>query len=70
MNFVCSINDIIYSIEMNNCSSIDVLHRNIGYAVDLSKGGINMGDNYDFKNVIQLNLCNFTFEGHNEVIEE
>ena len=70
VDFVCSINDEYYSIEMNNCPNIDSLNRNIFYAVDISKSKMKMGTGYEYKKVMQINLCNFTFEGHDEITHE
>ena len=70
VDFVCSINDEFYSIEMNNCPSVDSLIRNIYYAVDISKSRMRMGTGYEYKKVMQINLCNFTFKGHDEITHE
>lgn len=70
VDFVCSIKDEFYSIEMNNCPSVDSLIRNIYYAVDISKSKMRMGTGYEYKKVMQINLCNFTFEGHDEIKHE
>ena len=70
VDFVCKIDGEIIGIEMNNnyygTSSLD---RNIAYAGDLYKHGVNQGTGYNYNTIVQINLNNFSFEGNNKIIE-
>ena len=70
VDFVCRVDGEIIGIEMNNNShGTSSLDRNIAYAGDLYKHGVNQGTGYNYNEVVQINLNNFSFEGNNKIIE-
>lgn len=70
VDFICKIDNEIICIEMNNnLSSTKPLSRNISYASDLYKAGVNQGTGYNYNKVIQININNFTFKGNDETLE-
>ncbi len=70
VDLVCKFDGKIYNIEMNNMTSTIVLERNIEYTGELFRSNMVVGHEYDYQYVIQININNFSFEGHNEAIEE
>ena len=70
VDFVCTINDIVYSIEMNNYSKPETLLRNIYYATALAQSKMRTGELYTYRKVIQINICNFTFEDEEKVLQD
>ena len=57
-------------IEVNNNSSLEILERNIEYAYRLYSKKIKRGEReYDYTQVIQFNLNNFSFKGNDKIID-
>ncbi len=69
VDFVCEVDDMIYNIELNNNMEVVGLERNISYIMDLYKSKMFRGSDYQYQNVVQININNFTFEGKEETIE-
>ena len=65
-DFVADIRGDKISIEMNNNTSSDIIHRNIEYAFRLYT---NKGSRYDYNSVIQINLNNYALEGNKNIVE-
>jgi len=70
VDLVCKIDDDIYNIELNNTTTIESLERNIAYAIDLYKSKMYRGSKYDYRKTLQINICNFSFEGHEKTMDE
>jgi len=70
VDFVCTIDNEVIGIEMNNNTSKEALERNISYAADLYKSKMIRGRKYEYQKVVQININNFTFKGNNKIIEE
>jgi len=70
VDLVCRVDGKIYNIEMNNNGSIKSLERNVGYAADLYKSKMTSGHAYEYQNVLQININNFSFVGKEETVEE
>ena len=69
VDLVCKIDDDIYNIELNNTTTIESLERNIAYAIDLYKSKMYRGSKYDYRKTLQINICNFSFEGHEKTMD-
>jgi len=69
VDLVCKIDDDIYNIELNNNTTIESLERNIAYAIDLYKSKMYRGSKYDYRKTLQINICNFSFEGHEKTMD-
>ena len=65
-DYVAKIDDVKINIELNNNSDVSVMERNIEYANRLyeSKRG-----KYEYNQVIQFNINNFSFEGNEKIID-
>ena len=70
VDLVCRVDGKIYNIEMNNNGSIKSLEKNVGYAADLYKSKMTSGHAYEYQNVLQININNFSFVGKEETVEE
>ena len=58
------------NIEVNNNSSLEILERNIEYAYRLYSKKIKRGEReYDYTQVIQFNLNNFSFKENDKIID-
>lgn len=66
-DYVAEIDNTKLNIEMNNNSSKETLERNLEYAFRLYATVVNIGSSYDYKQVIQLNLNNFSFKGIEDI---
>ena len=69
VDYVCKINDDIVNIEMNNNVSKGELERNLSYLFVLYKSNLIRGGSYDYSNVVQININNFTFKDNNNTVE-
>ena len=69
-DYVAVIDNTSLNIEVNNNSSLEVLERNIEYAYRLYSKKIKRGEReYDYTQVIQFNLNNFSFKGNDKIID-
>lgn len=68
-DFVATLGDTILSIEMNNNSSVEDLNRNMDYAHNLFASKILESSKYNYSNVLQINLCNFSFKDYENTID-
>ena len=69
-DYVAVIDNTSLNIEVNNNSSLRVLERNIEYAYRLYSKKIKRGEReYDYTQVIQFNLNNFSFKGNDKIID-
>ena len=67
---VAVIDNTSLNIEVNNNSSLEILERNIEYAYRLYSKKIKRGEReYDYTQVIQFNLNNFSFKGNDKIID-
>ena len=69
LDLLCSVGDRYYNIEINNNPLISSLERNIAYLGDIYKRKMKRGKKDEYQNVVQININNFSFEGHEEVME-
>ncbi len=70
VDLVCQLGKDIYNVELNNNMEKEGLERNISYAADLYKSKMFRGSDYNYQNVLQINLTNFTFKGNESCEEE
>ncbi len=70
VDLVCKLGEDIYNIELNNNMEVEGLERNISYAADLYKSKMFRGSTYNYQNVLQINITNFTFAGNESCHEE
>ena len=69
-DYVAVIDNTSLNIEVNNNSSLEILERNIEYAYRLYSKKIKRGEReYDYTQVIQFNLNNFSFKGNDKIID-
>ena len=68
-DLVANLNDTILNVELNNNASIETLERNMDYAFRLFSIKNAESKKYIFRQIIQVNLNNFSFVGHDETIE-
>ena len=69
-DYVAVIDNTSLNIEVNNNSSLRVLERNIEYAYRLYSKKIKRGEReYDYTQVIQFNLNNFSFKENDKIID-
>ncbi len=73
-DFVAEIGDAKISIEVSNNSGRETMERNIDFANRLysskvKRGKTEDGKEYEFTNVIQLNINNFAFEENDKIID-
>lgn len=70
-DYVCDIDGSKINIEINNNSNEDVMERNVEYAHRLYAEKITIGTDYkyNYNQVIQFNINNFSFVGNDKVIE-
>lgn len=67
-DYVCEIGDTVITIEMNNNSSIDIMHRNIDYNNKRFNSKVKNSDLYgSYSQSILFNLNNFSFVGKDKV---
>ena len=69
LDCVCSYNGVLYDIELNNSPDKERLDRNEDYIRALFSDR-ELGEDYHYNEVIQLNLNNYSFEGVDRVIQE
>ena len=69
-DYVALIDNSFVNIEVNNNGNEKMLERNIDYAHRLYSRLIKRGDNtYEYTQVVQLNLNNFSFIGNDKVVD-
>lgn len=67
-DYVCEINGSIIGIEMNNNSSLKILHRNMDYNNKQFSAKVKNSKNYNlYRQSILININNFSFKGKDEV---
>ena len=69
VDLVCSIDEKVYNIEMNNNTTKERLERNIDYMGRLY-GSLKRSDKYNYNDVLQVNINNFNFKGNKEEIQK
>ena len=68
-DYVAKINGSYVNIEVNNNSSIETMERNIQYLNTMYAINIEEGSKYEYQQVIQINLNNFSFRGKEKEME-
>ena len=69
-DYIAHLNDSVLNIEVNNNSSLEILERNMEYAYRLFSRKIkNTNNNYEYTQVIQINLNNFAFLENDKIID-
>lgn len=68
-DYVVIINDSIINIEVNNNENSEILERNMEYAHRLYASGVKRGGKYKYRQVIQFNLNNFSYNGNDKIID-
>lgn len=68
-DYVASVGDTFFNIEVNNNSSSETLERNMEYAHRLYASGVKVGEKYKYKYVLQFNLNNFSYNGNDKIID-
>ena len=68
-DYVAEIKGSYVNIEVNNNSSIETMERNIQYLNTMYAKNIEKGSEYEYQQVIQINLNNFSFRGKEKEIE-
>lgn len=67
-DLVCELDDTVITIEMNNNSSIDIMHRNIDYIFKQFNAKVKDSKDYPkYRQSILFNINNFSFDGVGEV---
>ena len=62
-DYVSSINETKINLEVNNNSNSVTMERNLDYAFRLYASKVQSDTDYDYNQVIQINLNNFAFKG-------
>ena len=70
-DYVCDINESKINIEINNNDSIETMERNTEYAFRLYSEKIKIGRTYkyNYNQVIQININNFSFIGNDKIVD-
>ena len=70
-DYVASFNGTSINIEINKNDSLKILNRNMEYAHRLFAKKIKRGNknNYQYTQVIQFNINNFSFEGIDKIVD-
>lgn len=68
-DFIATLGNVAFNIEMNNCSDIGTIERNIEYAFRIYSGKIQKGRKYYYTPTIQININNFAFKGNNNTVD-
>ena len=69
-DYVAVIDNTSLNIEVNNNSNKEVMERNMEYAHRLYAKKIKRGEKeYDYTQVIQFNLNNFSFKGNDKIVD-
>jgi len=68
-DYVATINDSILNIEVNNNRNSVILERNMEYGHRLYASGVKRGGKYKYRQVIQFNLNNFSYNGNDKIID-
>jgi len=68
-DFVALINGTNINIEVNNNSSIKTMERNIAYTHRLYGSKVRRDTGYNYTQVIQINLNNFSIKGNDKIID-
>ena len=70
-DYVCDIDGSKINIEINNNDSIETMERNTEYAFRLYSEKIKIGKTYkyNYNQVIQININNFSFIGNDKIVD-
>ena len=68
-DYVVVINGSYVNIEVNNNSSVVTMERNIQYLNSIYAVKVESGNKYEYSQVIQINLNNFSFKGKEKEME-
>ena len=68
-DYVAQIDDTILNIEINCSSKKEVMLRNVEYAIRLFASKVTVNTDYNYSSIIQFNWNNFSFKGHDKIIE-
>ena len=68
-DLVMNLDNRILNVEVNSNDNSYVMERNIEYAYKLYSDISKRGNEYNYKQVIQININNFAYEGINRVID-
>ena len=69
LDYVAKINDTVINIEVNNNSDYKVMERNMDYANRLYSSKVKRSKEYEYNQVIQLNINNFSFKENDKIID-
>ena len=68
-DYVAEVNGTTINIEVNNNEKKEVMERNMEYAHRLYSKNVKIGSNNAYRQVIQINLNNFAFEGNDKIVD-
>lgn len=68
-DYVANVNGTKINIEINNNTNLSTMERNIEYVLRLYSSKIKQGGDYEYTQVIQFNLNNFSFVGENKIFD-
>lgn len=68
-DFVTTLGDITFNIEVNNNSDVETMERNIEYANHIYSGKIKIGKKYSYSPVVQININSFAFKESDKTID-
>ena len=68
-DYVAEIDGSYVNIEVNNNSSLETLERNIQYLNSIYAKDVYEGSEYNYNQVIQINLNNFSFKGQDKIMD-
>ena len=70
-DYVAQINDTKINIEVNNNESVETMERNMEYAFRIYSEKIKIGTDYkyNYNQVVQLNINNFSFIGNDKIMD-
>ena len=69
-DYVAEIDGTTINIEENNNDRKEVMERNMEYAHRLYAKNVKIGTKGSYKQVIQININNFSFEGNNRIVDK
>ena len=68
-DYVAEVNGTTINIEVNNNEKKEVMERNMEYAHRLYSKNVKIGSKEGYRQVIQINLNNFAFEGNDKIVD-
>ena len=68
-DYVAQIEDTLLNVEVNCSSDKETMLRNIEYVYRLFSNKIKVGSDYKYSKVVQFNLNNFSFVGHDKIMD-